>query len=47
MTTRWLTHDEIWMIAADETGWTSMQIDCVLARIALAEAQRRIERATA
>jgi hypothetical protein len=40
-------HDEAWQIAADETGWTSTQIDCVFARIALAEARLRIERATA
>jgi hypothetical protein len=36
-----LRHDE------DETGWTSTQIDCVLDRIAFAEAQCRIERVTA
>jgi len=29
-----LRHDEAWRIAADETGWTSTQIDCVLDRIA-------------
>jgi hypothetical protein len=40
-------HDEPWQIAADETRWTSTQIDCVLARIAFAEAQLRIARATA
>jgi hypothetical protein len=40
-------HDEAWQIAADETRWTSTQIECVLARIAFAEAQLRIERATA
>jgi hypothetical protein len=39
--------DEAWRIAAGETGWTSTQIDCVLDRIAFAEAQCRIERVTA
>jgi hypothetical protein len=38
-------HDEAWQIAADETRWTWTQIECVLARIAFAEAQLRIERA--
>ena len=43
-----LRHDEARRIAADGTGaWNSTQIDCVLARIAFAEAQRRTERATA
>jgi hypothetical protein len=42
-----LRHDEAWRIAADETGWTSTQIDYVLDRIAFAEAQCRIERVTA
>jgi hypothetical protein len=42
-----LRHDEAWRIAADETGWTSTQIDCVVDRIALAEAQCRIEKVTA
>ena len=44
---RLLTHDEAWRIAADETGWTSTQIDCVLDRIAFAQAQCRIEKVTA
>jgi hypothetical protein len=42
-----LRHDEAWRIAADETGWSSAQIDCVLDRIAFAQAQCRIEKVTA
>ena len=42
-----LRHDEAWRIAADESGWSSTQIDCVLDRIAFAQAQCRIEKVTA
>jgi len=43
-----LTHDEARRIVADGiAAWTSTQIDCVLARIALAQTQRRTEKATA
>jgi hypothetical protein len=42
-----LTHGEAWRIAADEIGWTSTQIDCVLDRIAFAQAQCQIEKVTA
>jgi hypothetical protein len=41
---RSLTHDEAWRIAADETDWTSTQIDD---RIAFAVAQCQIEKVTA
>ena len=41
-------HDETWQIAAEETGaWISTVVDCVLARIAFAEAWRRAEQVTA